>query len=403
MQDQEGHDFALAVTAARRLLEVDRGSLWGVPFDAVPWLGWSADRLLLSAEPGLGGFEPTTDGLWSGHLPDALRARVGTAALDWAGRTWAMVRLPLPPGRETLELIHEAFHVVQPQLFPGVTLREDGPGRELLDTPDGRVWLGLEVRALAEALSTDDDRRRHAAAAALSFRRRRYDLAVVEERQRETRLDVVEGTAEYTGWRLTGASDADVADHVSGPRPPSWSRAFPYRTGPAYGFLLDDLAPDWRTAMRSHPDLQLLLARALGAPDLDPDQEAGRYGLDKLRDEEASRQGEVAKLAERFGVPRRLRIVRPREGLQVLFNPQRVWATPAGTIYQDFVWRSDDGARLEAPEGAVISENWDELQVPLGDTVVQSGLTSGPGWTLVLPEAWAIREEGACVVVSAPS
>jgi hypothetical protein len=56
-----------------------------------------------------------------------------------------------------------------------------------------------------------------------------------------------------------------------------------------------------------------------------------------------------------------------------------------------------------ADSGALVSLDWTEVWVPLGDAAVGHGVTQGEGWKLELPQTWQIRCEGASVVVEPPS
>src|SRR3990172_7081273 len=82
----------------------------------------------------------------------ALCERAGGRPWGGGARTWGAVRwdtIANWPARTRGELLlHESFHIVQPQLVP------NGPAgaNEHLDAVDGRYWLRLEWRALARAL-----------------------------------------------------------------------------------------------------------------------------------------------------------------------------------------------------------------------------------------------------------
>lgn len=99
------------------------------------------------------------DGVFVGEWP----ADMGVAytALDWGGTRWAMVMLPLP--EDTFSrlqlLIHESFHRIQPEL--GLEISK--PMLAHLDEEEGRVWLRLEIRALARALASEGAEARVAA------------------------------------------------------------------------------------------------------------------------------------------------------------------------------------------------------------------------------------------------
>ena len=108
------------VVAARSesLLVADAGRLWGVRLDTIPWLFVAGQQTYATADPQQSGFVSDGQGLWGGLLPGGIAP--ANTAVPWAGRTWAMVLLPLPA--DAVEgkrlLIHEAWHVIQPRALP---------------------------------------------------------------------------------------------------------------------------------------------------------------------------------------------------------------------------------------------------------------------------------------------
>ncbi|HEX3158100.1 MAG TPA: hypothetical protein VHQ45_06260 [Gemmatimonadaceae bacterium] len=429
--------FAAAVTAARLRFVQDSGRLWGQRLDTIPWLGVAGQRVYLSVDPGVAGYERTTGELWTGPLPEGVAP--ANTALEWAGRRWAMIVLPLPanPRAATRLLLHEAAHVAQPAVLPRVVYHEGSVGADLLDRPEGRVWLLLEYRALAAALAAREAAQSSAAQDALLFRARRLALATAREREREQALDIVEGLPEYTAWRLT-ERDATAfarvlrADALS---TTSQVRVFPYFTGPAYAFLLDARAPDWRLRVLTTPDLASLLAATLPqAPTwLEPALRADsilasladsaalarsataageRYGRVELERAEAARwaelEGRRAELRARFADGPTVRL-RPG-ALRIAFDPRgQVSLGEAGTVMTGVVWKGEGGSELQAVAGALVTPDWTELRVPLDSAGFAAGVLqrawtwTGNGWTLTLPAGWRITAAGTSWVARPPT
>lgn len=134
------------------------------------------------------------DGLYLGRLPSDFL--IANTSVRWGGEEWAMVSLPLPLDQfQRLRLLaHESFHRVQPALGLRVS---DTPSSHL-ESESGRLWLRMEVRALAEALRAQGTAGRSAAKDALLFRAARRSLNPGSERP-EAALEIQEGLAEYTG------------------------------------------------------------------------------------------------------------------------------------------------------------------------------------------------------------
>lgn len=435
--------FARAAAAARAAFARDGGRLWGARLDTIAWLGVHGGRVYATVDPRQTGF--AHDGLlWSGPLPAGVNP--ANTSLDWGGRRWAMVLLPLPADSAAAVrlLLHEASHAAQPAVLPMPRYMEGGAGAEQLDRPEGRVWLQLEWRALARAVETalghdvDTTAAARDAADALLFRARRYLDADAGERTRQRSLDLVEGLPEYTAWRLgtdrEAAARFAASIHRDAPTIASFERGFPYFTGPAYAFLLDWRSGDaWRSRLAATPDLQrLLLATLPGAPpavaaalgDGLPapapaaelrrlaDDAARRFGGDALRAAEerrwTTREGERADRRRRFVDGPTLRIRQPG-GLRVTFDQNgQVSLGGAGSVMANLVWKGPDGAELRAPAGALVAADWQELRVPLGDARLEPGPLPartelrGDGWTLVLPAGWTVAADGASRVVAPP-
>ena len=414
-----------AVAQARQALARDAGALWGRRIDTVPWLFVEGQRVLMTADPHQPGYAAGPAGLWSGPLPAGVAP--ANTRLAWAGRTWAMVLLPLPDdaAAATRLLIHEAWHAVQPDLLPLPPLGETGPGSALLDQPEGRLWLQLEWRALAQALAAQAGSAAEATAAghALQFRARRYALASVDERTRERLLDLSEGLAEYTAFRLTGATGSALGAHVraDAAAAPSFVRTFPYYTGPAYAYLLDRRGPGWIRRLPGTLDLQKLLTEALPGPPSEPAapaalaalaERAGRdYGLDELRRREQVRwrahRRQLAALRARFVDGPTLRLRPGRLDISFDFRAN-VSLGDAGTVMQRLVWKLPSGAELSAPDGALVLPDWSELRIPLEQATFHAGVLARPerwhtaGWTLALPAGWTLRRDGASWLATPP-
>jgi hypothetical protein len=418
-----------AMQDARVRLHDDAGRLWGVRLDGARWMFVLDDRAFLTEAPEVAGFTRVARDLWAGPVPPHLS--VANTAVQFGGKAWAMVLLPVPESAEDAVrlLIHEQWHVVQAASIPLPPARESADGAALLDSPEGRVWLVLEWRALAAALQSSGDAEDRAVEAALVFRARRYLDATPDERQRERTLDLTEGLAEYTAWRLSGGTSGTLANVLTtaAPSRESYVRSFPYADGPAYGFLLDRRRPGWTHEIANGSDMQRLLVgtlrsehsaleaalvdgrfgdTALRAQTLGP-----QYGLLPLREGEDGRwrrhQQQLSELRERYLVGPTLRI-RPG-AMQITFNPQT--QTPldgVGTVMTGLVWKGSEGAQLAAPGGALVDEDWTELRVPLDGAAFTEGVQVTPvevvtsEWDVRLPRGWTLRHDGSSWLATPP-
>lgn len=345
-------------------------------------------------------------GVFAGTLPEDVA--VANTAVEWSGKRWTMLMWPLPAGyfaRRAL-LGHEMFH----RLAPELGLAGTNPVNEHLDSAGGRLWLRLELRALARALAGTGPARREALADALAFRARR--LATHPESAAEERaLELNEGLAEYTGVHVSLPPTARAGwavEHIESREVQAAagdvSRSFAYAIGPAYGLLLDDATPGWPLEADQGTDLAALTAHSYGidmpgataqAQATDARSRMEAYDGIRLERFERARAAERERLQEEY----RTRFVEGPvltlpvdEAFKYSFNPNAV-----STL---------DGVG-QVLSGAIVQAGWGRLEVS-GDVLLQRsdrGIVAvvipapaapdtrpatGDGWTLTLHEGWDI-------------
>jgi hypothetical protein len=316
--------------------------LWGVSLCGRLLLVDGRSRTTLATQQDPDGKFENKEGIFLGKLPADLL--IADTSVHWGGEEWAMVSLPLPTDQfQRIRLLaHESFHRVQPALG----LRASDAVSAHLDSESGRLWLRLELRALAEALRTEGAISRKAAKDALLFRAARQRLNPGSERL-EAALEVQEGLAEYTGTVValgkSGESPARVAravedfeDHRA------FARSFAYATGPALGLLLDRFGGSWRKSMRIDTNLASLLGKALSfraGVDVvkEAESRARRYGFQAVSEDEHSRaartQALLASYRTRFLDGPILEFPKTEE-LRRSFNPNNlVPLGESGTVY----------------------------------------------------------------------
>lgn len=344
------------------------------------------------------------DGMFVGEWPADMG--VANTAMDWGGTMWAVVMLPLPEDAFTrLQLLaHESFHRIQPEL--GFEISD--PMASHLDEEEGRVWLRLEIRALARAVATEDPEAREAVRDALLFRRIR-NATFPGSASVERRLEGHEGLAEYTGVRfaldVTGAARAEVARKVEAFEDrTTYVRSLGYGTGPALGLLLDRYEPGWRRDVSPVPNLAQRLALALDTPEADPEAPPRRelaarralaYGSESVREEEVERAERLATERERYRKELVegpvLHVELPERRL--MFNPNTVLALgDEGHVYPGSILVGPWG-RLTLQEGAALAApDRDRARVAAPETVDPDpdGVVNGPGWVLELEPGWRL-------------
>ena len=138
--------------------------LWGVSLCGRLLLVDPQTRQVVTAVADPDGKLVEKNGLYEGKLPADML--IANTSIRWGGEEWAMVQVPLPTEEfQRIRLLaHESFHRVQ----PGLGLRVSGAVSGHLDSESGRLWLRLELRALAQALRSEGDAARSAAPSVMS-------------------------------------------------------------------------------------------------------------------------------------------------------------------------------------------------------------------------------------------
>ena len=386
----------------------DGGELWGRELLGPLLFADRATRAVVANQPDEQGKLIEQNGVFVATLP--LEVGIANTALDWAGVRWTMVMWPLPAerfSRVTL-LMHEAFHRVQP------TLAHAG-GSELsphLDQETGRVWLRLEMRALARALRSREAAQKTAMGDALLFRTRRQAL-FPPARALEASVERNEGLAEYTGFTLCGASPEVRAERAAqkllmDERGASFVRSFAYATGPGYGILLDQHAEGWRARVGKESELAALLAEALGwkAPaELASAAEAASADYDgaKVRAEERTRAekqaARAAELRARY-VDSPVLVLPLGAGVNFTFDPTDIATFEGLGSFYGSISITESWGVLEAGGGALVERDargaMTAVRVPAPAS--EAPPLSGPGWKLTLASGWklvSLKREGS--------
>lgn len=387
---------AVAYRELSTLCDGDNGNLWGVKICGPTMFVDPSTRRLVANADGLDVPLSRDGDIFRGNLPTTIG--LANTSVHWNGRDWAMILWPLPTDRvsRAILLIHENWHRIQSELgLPATSWDEDH-----LATVDGRIGMRLELRALAAALRARGAAREKAVRDALFFRQWRR-AQFKEASAHENGLELNEGMAEYTGRRLSNdpamiedmALRLDAGDHVE-----AFARSFAYYTGPAYGILLDDYRPGWRSDLKRARDLGKLLDEKI--PTVGPHGDVRKigargeiYGYRSIRHEEAR----TGRLRSREDAHWRALLVDgpvvlvPVMGANITFDPRRVKPLPPyGAIYLTMT-ASGVWGRLSVTQGALLNRGWSKIALPRDGSDAGPTELRGIGWELQLSPGWTWR------------
>lgn len=380
---------------ANALCNRDNGKLWGLSLCAPMLFVDRKTRTIVANQADKEGILTKDGNVFVGQLP--AKVNIANTATEWAGVNWTMVIFPLPEDkiRRANLMAHEMWHRVQNDIgFPS-----SGAANNHLDSRDGRVWLQLEWRALAAALTNRGKQRRQAIADALLFRAYRRTIfpnAATEERE----MEMHEGLAEYTGVTLSGSPNLNQyvvdTDLKEAAQKQTFVRSFAYASGPAYGVLLDETKAKWRKNLKKEDDLGSLLQKKLSiklSQNIKQTAElrAKNYDGDKLLAFEIERENNRQKLLAEY----RAKLVDgsvlaiPILKMSMQMNPGNlVPLEPLGTVYPD-IRIVDAWGILTVTKGALIKSDFSRIYVSAPSNLSASPI-QGDGWTLELNAGWTI-------------
>jgi hypothetical protein len=382
-----------------RVCEPDGMLLWHKSLCGPMVLVDPSTRSAIANRPDSDGTFQKYEDVYVGVFPEKFTP--SNTSISWGDQQWANILLPLPadPFQRLALLAHESFHRIQPSLGLSAS---DAPDPDL-DTEAGRIWLRLELRALAHALRSDRVLGHQSAADAMLFRAYR-DRLCPGSAEMEAAMEKQEGLAEYTGvfiaLRETGENISREARIIEAFEDSNaYARSFGYAIGPALGLLLDRYAPGWRQRAASAPSLDSILISALHfeAPrDLErvASDRAALYGYSAIasaeREREERRQAFLSELKSKFLEGATLDFP-PAAEMRRNFNPQTlVPFPPYGTYYPTGTFAANWGKLQVESGGALLAPDNRSLRVP-APTDPDARPLRGAGWVLQIAPGWTIR------------
>jgi hypothetical protein len=384
-----------------RVCEADGMLLWRKSLCGPVVLVQPSTRAAIANRPDPDGKFRKDGDVFLGLFPEQFTP--SNTSIHWGGQEWATVMLPLPtdPFQRLALLAHESFHRIQGSVGLGAS---DAPNAHL-DTEVGRLWLRLELRALARALRAEGPAGRQSATDAMLFRIYRHRLCPGSEAM-EAAMEKQEGLAEYTGvfvaMRATGENinrEARVVETFEDST--AFARSFGYATGPALGLLLDRYAVGWRERAAS-TSLDSMLASALrlqASKDIQrqAQRRAALYGYSAVAAAEQEREERhkalLAELTGKFLDGPTLNFPSAPE-MTRNFNPSTlVPFPPHGTYYPTGTFAANWGKLQVESGGALLAPDNQSLRVS-APADPDARPIRGAGWALQMEPGWTIRPSG---------
>lgn len=370
--------------------------LWNIDLYGPILLVDSKSRVVYSNFPDSAGILKQEGEIFSGILPKNIN--IANTAINWSGRSWAMIMLPLPENKpERLDLMsHELFHRSQPLLG----FKMSNPDNNHLDQKEGRVYLRLELEALRQAiLAKSESESRRNLANALYFRNRRYTI-YPDAKSSENSLEINEGLAAYTGIFMSNRDNRQVEEYfekmITGFQDyPTFVRSFAYLTTPLYGFLLSKSDKYWNRQIDNFSNLTDFFINSfrLNIPDNLKLKTLNLYGFSEINSEETAREERIKQLTSEY---KARFIEQPHldirlEKMNISFDPRNIMPIEGyGTVYPS-LRISDNWGILTVSDGALLGKNWDKVTVS-EPTHIDTRRVVGNGWIIELNSGYTVEK-----------
>ncbi len=386
----------------KEYLSKENGKLWNHQLYGALMFVNRSNRTIIANEPDNSGVLTKKGGIYVGVLPK--RINIANAPLDWNGKRWAMVMLPLPKNyNERLNLIiHELFHRIQPVIgFANLITKQSNH----LDDLNGRIFLKLELEALTKALESDSPavRQKHIRDALL-FRHYRYEL-YPGAKETENTLEIKEGLAEYTGSILSGRTNEELKKHYIKAindfyNYPTFVRSFAYVTIPVYGYLMNLKNPNWNKGISKSTNLTNFITKFFNVTipaDLKDTINSIKenYGFNTISKFEIKRYNERKKLMAEYEIKfeKSPTLTIRFENMNIQFDPRNIMPFKnLGTVYPN-IRITDNWGILTVKNGALLGKNWRKVTVT-EPTKITDKLIKGDGWKLELNTGWKLFKTG---------
>jgi len=241
-----------ALLKARELLQKDNGKLWGKNLWHENVLFQDYEDTIYSLKK-LEGSKTADSILYYKKLPKDTLSKTNTVQ-GYNGEKYATILADdFYMDDESATVIHELFHRLHFEILDSKKIKLKADPVAYLDNFDARELLRLEYEALRNTLKSIDEKVGKTKIEtsindALLFRKvrqQKYKAFL----QLEVEIETVEGLAAYTGFALSTFPNKykRAISGINGwENSATYTRPFPYATGPAYGLIFDYLKLDWK-------------------------------------------------------------------------------------------------------------------------------------------------------------
>ncbi|WP_281632813.1 hypothetical protein [Flavobacterium luteolum] len=288
---------------AKELLEKDNGKLWGKPI-------WNDSIIVIDFDNSIYSLVPLSNSkkenlLYSKIMEPNSLVFVNTTQ-KYEGKEYATV-LNNYLDDKSATIIHELFHLLQMK-----SRKFNGNPIEYLDETNARILLRLEYQALKNALRAVVKKKKSEEVKcylkdAVLFRKERQSQ-YAKYLNDELEIETLEGLANYTGFALSSYDnkyEEAIEEINQREEAKTYTRPFPYATGPAYGLLFDYLNISWRKSLDNiynFTDIYevMVLKSKIAINKKELESAKSRNNIDEISKQENAREEEQKKLMDYY-------------------------------------------------------------------------------------------------------
>lgn len=382
-------------------LAKENGILWNYQLYGPILIIDEKNQLIIANEPDTNKVLSKNGKVYIGSLPKEML--VAETTINWNGKLWAMVPLPLPKNHNELLSIftHELYHRIQSKV--GLSILQQKKCNHL-DKLNGRVYLKLELEALKMALRTNDEntQTRHIKNALL-FRAYRHQL-FPNAKVNENSMELNEGIAEYTGTILSNWDDEGLRDYYIQAidtlyKNKTFVWSFAYRTTPIYGYYINKKNDEWNKEINNKTDLTDYISTQFNVQipvNLKETIEKNKkeYYYQDIYAFETERERKQKELLAKFEIKFQSNptLTLPVISMNIRFSPGDIIPFKnIGTVYQN-IRITDKWGSLTA-EDALVGKMW-KKSIVSEPTEISDTIIKGNGWELELNADWRLEKIG---------
>lgn len=384
------------------LCSTDNGKLWGVQLYGPTMLVNPETRLIIANRPDKNNILVEKEGVFIGKLLGNINT--ANTSFNWNGVDWTMliwndILQNDKYSRDKL-LIHESWHRVQNEIGIASLTSQNAH----LDELKGSILIKLELMALTHAYS-DTEKSTKVKDLTNAFIIRKY-RQMLFPRNNENAFERHEGMAEYTGFRLCGLDIKSIHKVMvkqleSALGKDGFTNSFAYLTGPAYGFLFDELNPGWLKQILQGKDIPAIGSNLMKVENIPSDtvklkllitEIIDTYKAEPVIQAETEKFEQQKKLVSEYEqkIMEGSQLIIPNNKVNFSYNPMEkiIPIDDKGVIYKTMRLTGDWGI-LEVRNGIFRSNDW-QVFIVSAPKSLDTGIIKETDYDLTLNTGWKI-------------